>query len=185
MHFQLCPRHLRADAGAAGGVRAHGTPTRGARRRGPRDRRRPAGGGSAYGHDGGAAVRLAGEVSHLLALLPRRPAPDPAGVAHWILARRRGGAGTLYEGVRRLRAGSLLTLSARDGARSRRYWAPSYREPRELGEPERSGALGGAIERAVERRLAKAAPTAVLLSGGLDSATVAAAAARRAPGEVY
>jgi len=140
---------------------------------------------SAYVHDGGAAVRFAGEVSHLLALLPRRPAPDPAGVAHWILARPRGGAGTLYEGVRRLRAGSLLTLSARDGARSRRYWAPSYREPRELGEPERSGALGGAIERAVERRLAKAAPTAVLLSGGLDSATVAAAAARRAPGEVY
>jgi asparagine synthase (glutamine-hydrolysing) len=138
----------------------------------------------AYWHESGGSVRFAGEVAHLLGLLPRRPAPDPAGVAHWIAALPRSGSGTLYEGVRRLAPGSLLHLGGQQSGRTASHWGPTFREPRALTEPERSAALRAGLERAVERRLAPDGPTAVLLSGGLDSATVAALAATRAPGGV-
>src|SRR5262249_44553732 len=58
----------------------------------------------------GDSVVFASEMHHLLALLPRRPGPDPASVAHWLVARNRPGPRTLYKGIRRLRPAGMLLL---------------------------------------------------------------------------
>jgi asparagine synthase (glutamine-hydrolysing) len=154
---------------------------------------------SVFVSESGGCLRFAGEIHHLLRLLPTRPAPDPLGVAHWISVSGREGPQTLYEGIRRLQPGSVLILD-RSRAREDRYWAPRFAEPfgrSGSGTPGRSGSgtLGrsgsGALERvrssldlAVARRVDADGPTGVLMSGGLDSASVAALAAELTPGTV-
>ncbi|HSS43617.1 MAG TPA: asparagine synthase-related protein [Solirubrobacterales bacterium] len=119
----------------------------------------------------GTVLRFASELKGLLAMLPATPAPDPAGVAHWIAVSSRPGTGTLYEGIERLGPGEAIALG-RDGARRWRYWEPRFRQPlEEAGLAER---VREALGIAVERRLAGPGETGVLMSGGLDSATVAA-----------
>ena len=139
---------------------------------------------SVFLHETGGVLRFAGEIRHLLALLPSRPPPDRASVAHWLTMSRRPGSATLYEGVRRLDPGAALHLG-RHGARERAYWAPRFYEPVEQPVDELALELRGALERAVGRRLDPGESTAILMSGGLDSSAVAALAARAgAPGRV-
>jgi asparagine synthase (glutamine-hydrolysing) len=85
---------------------------------------------------------------------------------------------TYFSGVRRVPPGHLLR-QGRDGRRGcRRYWRPApYRDRIEwVPDAEVDERFAALLERAVRRSLSLGAP-AVLLSGGLDSATVAAASA--------
>jgi len=123
--------------------------------------------------EAGGRVHFASELRDLLDLLPATPAPDPAGVAHWIALSTRPGTGTLYEGVERLGPGEMLRLGPGGVGRSR-YWEPRFHEPLELGEEEWAERVREGLRFAVRRRLDPEAGTAVLLSGGLDSASIAA-----------
>ena len=128
----------------------------------------------------GDGVLFAEHEHQILDLLPTAPGPDRLAVEHWI---ERGGippGRTLYEGISRLPPAHRLLLS-RDGVAVERYWAPRY-----------EGTLEGSREEVVERLRAeafaavdRAAGTdrvAVRLSGGLDSACVAAGLAARGAG---
>jgi asparagine synthase (glutamine-hydrolysing) len=132
--------------------------------------------GCVYLYEQGGVVRFAGELRELLELLPSTPAPDGVSVAHWLAASARPGAHTLYEGVRRLEPGTMLLLG-REGAREEVYWRPRFREPQPLTPPAAAARVRGALELAVTRRLDPGRRTGVLMSGGLDSASVAALAA--------
>jgi asparagine synthase (glutamine-hydrolysing) len=136
-----------------------------------------------YLTDTAGGLCFASEIHQLLALLPTRPAPDPASVAHWIAASNRPGTATLYTGVRRLNPGSVLLLD-RHGAREEPYWSPRYVEPLQLPDEQLAARVRASIELAVQRRLDPEGETGVLMSGGLDSAAVAAVAAAQAPGRV-
>lgn len=139
---------------------------------------------SMFLHDASEALCFAGEVRHLLALLPRRPAPDPVGVAHWVSMSNRPGSATLYTGIRRMNPGAMLLLG-REGVREQRYWAPRFTEPLTGSEPDVAQQMRAALDRAVRLRIGSDdGSTGVLMSGGLDSASVAAVAARQAPGRV-
>jgi len=138
---------------------------------------------SLFLHDGFGALCFASEIRHLLALLPRRPGPDPVSVAHWITMSNRPGSATLYEGVRRLNPGSA-TLLDRNGTRELRYWAPRFGEPLSDPEPQLAERVRAGLEGAVARKLSADSLTGVLMSGGLDSSSVAAVAATVAPGRV-
>jgi asparagine synthase (glutamine-hydrolysing) len=127
-------------------------------------------------HQEGPTLRFAGEIRQLLALLPSTPPPDRAGVAHWIAVSSRPGSGTLYEGIQRLGPGEVVELGPA-GSRTRRYWAPRFREP--LPAEGLAGRVREGMELAVERRLAGAGATGVLMSGGLDSAAIAALGGER------
>lgn len=130
-----------------------------------------------------AGAYFATEIRDLLALLPRRPPPDPVGVAHWLAVSGRPGPGTLYAGIRRLEPGALLLLN-RDGVREERYWTPRFEEPLNVSDSELSARVGETIGCAVRRRLSPSGLTGVMMSGGLDSASIAALAAKHAPGRV-
>lgn len=138
---------------------------------------------SMFLHDTAEGLCFASEIRHLLALLPRRPAPDPVSLAHWLTMGNRPGAATLYAGIRRLNPGSMLLLD-RAGAHEARYWAPRFSEPLRGSEADVAQAMRAALDRAVQRRIGSIGHTGVLMSGGLDSASVAAVAATAAPGRV-
>jgi asparagine synthase (glutamine-hydrolysing) len=136
----------------------------------------------AYLWRSGRALRVATELPALLDSLPRRPAPDEASVAHWVTAGSRPGTATLYSGVERLGPGELVALGERP--RTIRYWQPRYEEPLDLAPEELAERVRAGLDLAVGRRLRGDAPAAVLLSGGLDSASIAAVAAAAGPDRV-
>lgn len=128
-------------------------------------------------HDSGGRLLFASDVRHLLAVLPRTPGPDPAALAHWISNSFMRGDNSLYEGIRRLPGGHLLRYA--DGAWDvQRYWQPRYKRPLRASRAELVERLRDALERSVARRSPDGASTGVLLSGGLDSSSVAAVGAR-------
>jgi asparagine synthase (glutamine-hydrolysing) len=135
-------------------------------------------------HRRGDSLLFATEMRYLLALVPRRPEPDPVSVVHWLLADNQPGQRTLFSGVGRLQPGSLLRLDRR-GASERRYWQPRFEGPLELPADDLVARLRGALDRAVARQSSASGPTGVLMSGGLDSSSLAALGAAQAPGRVF
>lgn len=129
-----------------------------------------------YLHKHSGVLSFATELHELLELLPATPAPDRAALAHWLAASNRPGDGTMYEGVRRLDPGAMLLLGT-GGLRRRSYWQPRYRDPDPADPDEAVARVRAGLERSVARRLGSAGRVGVLMSGGLDSATVAALAA--------
>jgi asparagine synthase (glutamine-hydrolysing) len=125
----------------------------------------------------GGRLLFASEISHLLALMPATPAPDPVSMAHWLNVSAPPGDRTLYRGVQRLPAGHLLRLD-RGGIRASRYWTPRYRGTLRGSRDELATGLREVLTEAVRRRLMPEDRTGVLLSGGLDSSSVAAVAMR-------
>ncbi len=96
-----------------------------------------------------------------------------------LLRRYVPGDRTLFEGVRRLTPGTVATLSK--GRFIERRWArPPLAEvrPRAADRAAAEAALAQTLETAVRLRLRADAPAGVFLSGGLDSSTIAALAAR-------
>src|SRR5579872_2299977 len=122
-------------------------------------------------------IHCAGDVSELLAARRRRPAPDPLAIAHWLTVSAAPDGATLYEGVRRLEAGHVLELGT---GHTRRYWSPAYEAPLANSRSDAVAGVRAGLERAVHRRLVDATASGVLLSGGLDSGSVAALARCRA-----
>ncbi len=138
------------------------------------------GAGGLYLRTDGRRLWFASEIAHLLALLPSRPAPDRVSVTHWVGLSARPGPQTLFEGITRLEPGCLLALGEARAA-PRRYWQPRFREPEIRTAPAFVAELREGLERSVRARTAREGRTGVLMSGGLDSATVAALTAREDP----
>jgi asparagine synthase (glutamine-hydrolysing) len=139
------------------------------------------GAGSLYFHSTGSRLRFATEIGDLLERLPSRPAPDEAALVRWLADTCTPEGRTLYRGVSRLGAGRLLTMD-RDGIDVRRYWAPSFNGSKQLSRAEGAEAAREALAAAVRRQVPADASCGVLLSGGLDSSTVAALTRRRLSG---
>jgi asparagine synthase (glutamine-hydrolysing) len=119
----------------------------------------------------------------ILDLLPSVSGPDPLALAQWIESGSVPSGRTLFEGIRRIPPAHTALLSA-GGIAIEPYWRPRY-------EGVAAGSRAAVAERlrttafaAVQRAAQGAHRPAVMLSGGLDSACVAAGlAARRGAGE--
>jgi asparagine synthase (glutamine-hydrolysing) len=107
---------------------------------------------------------------------------DRVRVAEW-LALEMDTERSFVEGVTVLPPGHCAWIDS-EGLRRRRYWTIDPDRIVELGSPEAYAAeLREVFESAVERRLPAGQPVGVLLSGGLDSTSVAATAARLRPSD--
>lgn len=134
---------------------------------------------SVYWLADGRRLFFASEIRLLLRLLRRRPAPNELAVIHWIANSATPPEQTLYESVMELPAGELLLFDA-EGWRRRRYWAARYEEPIDRSRSEVTEELWAALRRAVELRLDDPSRVGILMSGGVDSSAVAAAAVEAA-----
>jgi asparagine synthase (glutamine-hydrolysing) len=129
------------------------------------------GAGGLFWKDVGGEVAFASEVTYLLRIVPRRPAPDPLALAAWIDRGMVDPGTTLFEGVRRLEAGHAIVWTP-EGRQIVRYWVP---QPTRTADPNSDEVRARLVE-ATTRRIPADASAGVRLSGGLDSGTVAAAA---------
>jgi asparagine synthase (glutamine-hydrolysing) len=102
---------------------------------------------------------------------------DPAALPHYLSAFAVPEPYSLVKGVRRLRAGHALTADA-DGVREYEYWDCAPQDGPDHGIDAYVDEVGELLEDAVRRRLVSDVPVGVLLSGGVDSRTIATMASR-------
>jgi asparagine synthase (glutamine-hydrolysing) len=111
-------------------------------------------------------------------LLPSSPGPDRLALARWIDRGSVPSGRTLFESIRRVPPAHRALLSAQNVA-IEPYWRPRYEGVTGGPRQEIAERLGDAAFAAVARAAEGARQPAVSLSGGLDSACVAAGLAAR------
>jgi asparagine synthase (glutamine-hydrolysing) len=127
-------------------------------------------------HESGPVLSFASEVRPLLALQPQRPSPNLEAVALYLSPSESHEEPVPYEGIRRVPGGNVVRLA--DGRWTlERYWEPRYREPLPGLPAEHAEGIREHVAAAIHRTTAPADDVGILLSGGLDSTTVAALAA--------
>jgi len=130
-----------------------------------------------YSSSGGEVV-LGEHDADVLELLPSTPAPDRMAVVQWIEHGTLPEGRSLFGGVRRLRAGHLLELTP-NSAKERSYWQPSYEGVDDRSREDLADMLREETFAAIARARGGAHAPALCVSGGLDSACVAAGLAHQ------
>jgi asparagine synthase (glutamine-hydrolysing) len=138
--------------------------------------RSPFGAKTVFYHNAGEFVAFATMPKALFALsVPRRL--NRQGIADLLVLVPPEPGASLYEGIGSLEPGHLLTAD-RQGCRVRAFWAPELRKELRLrSDQEYEEAFTELFDRVVADQLRSLNPVGLLLSGGLDSTSVAAAAA--------
>lgn len=126
----------------------------------------------------GSALAVASEAHQLLAHPEIPRGLDQKALVDYLLNRRPAPSATMFEGVRALPPGHLL-VADEAGERLVRFWDPAEMAVPAPASAEEAGArFREVFDRAVGDRTEDCGPACgVLLSGGLDSSSVAAAAA--------
>ncbi len=127
----------------------------------------------------GRRVAVASEIGALIAAGLATPELDRTALDHYLACRFVPAPRTLFKGISKLPAAS--TLIAEDGAAPR---IETWREPpgdphRDLSDDELADLLAERFADAVERQMMSDVPYGAVLSGGVDSAAVVAAMAKR------
>jgi asparagine synthase (glutamine-hydrolysing) len=112
---------------------------------------------------------------HALADVPY--APDEDRIAEFLVLMPQTGQQSFFHGIERVEPGHLVTVTA-DGLAARRHWQPRRHEVTLRRPEDYSEALRELLDQAVSCRLRGAEDVGACLSGGFDSAAVAATAAR-------
>lgn len=121
----------------------------------------------------GDGILFAEHERELLELLPRTPGPDRLALLRWIDGAITTPGNTLYEGLHRLPAAHRLSLDGTD-VRVERWWDIAYQGTETGTATMLAEHLREAAFAAIGRAAAGSERPAVKLSGGLDSACVAA-----------
>ncbi|MEZ6234797.1 MAG: asparagine synthase (glutamine-hydrolyzing) [Phycisphaerales bacterium] len=130
-----------------------------------------------------AGLVIASDADAVLAMLARRPGPNPTALAHVLAHGYSPAPETVWQGVSKLGPGECLEWRPGAGVRVRRWWSPpecvreSASGPSILAEQsEEFEAIWGEV---VGDHLLSDVPVGLFLSGGLDSSAVAVALAGR------
>lgn len=136
-----------------------------------------------YGVFGGELI-FGSELKALIAHPSVRRELDPDAAYHYFSFDYVPAPRSIFKGIRKLPAGHLLTWES-GKLKVRKYWDVNFDKPAKrptIGEA--SERLVDLISDSVEKRLISDVPLGVLLSGGIDSSTVAAFAARHSSSKV-
>lgn len=131
----------------------------------------------------GRSLRFASELKALLALDDQPRQLSPQGLHRFFAQGFPGPARSLVEGIVPVPPGSAL-IADRDGWRVEPFWQPRrHPQIRDLGEA--LDAFDRLWPQVVDDQLISDVPVSLLLSGGIDSALIAAALPKRADLSVY
>jgi asparagine synthase (glutamine-hydrolysing) len=140
----------------------------------------PLGARTLFFHTTGGRLVFASDIGAVLRLLPTRPDIDDRAAVQWLALGSILGHRTLYAGVRRLEAGTCLKFD-RLGCSQRSYWRPRYEAPLRIAPEEAAEEVHSRLRDTIAERLRGRKRAGILLSGGLDSSMVAAAAREAEP----
>ncbi|MFY8092435.1 MAG: asparagine synthetase B family protein [Niveispirillum sp.] len=140
--------------------------------------RDPVGNRPLHYHVGQGWFAFASMPKGLLALPDVPTGPDPARLLTWQMLLPLQGPNSFYTGVSRLDIGHLAIVTADGQVRDRRYWTPTALPRRRTiwGDDDADG-LRDVLDEAVKAQVRGTGGTALMLSGGLDSAAIASSAA--------
>ena len=137
----------------------------------------------------GRGLSFASELSALLTVTPSAPDLDLDAMDAYMVLGYVPGPRTIVQGVEQLSPGSVLTWDAHENViRTRRYWSArrSVRAGHEA-EEELTAETVRLLERSIAGTLVSDVPVGIFLSGGVDSALIAAmvTATTRAPPQTF
>ena len=114
---------------------------------------------------------FASEIKALLTLPGVRRELDLNALSHYMSLRCLPGEDTLFAGIRKLPAASVMTVSTR-GRSLRQLWRPSYEPKLVLPEARLIDRLEDLLAQVVQEHLMSEVPLGAFLSGGIDSSLV-------------
>jgi asparagine synthase (glutamine-hydrolysing) len=133
----------------------------------------------------GGAFLFGSEIKAIVAHPAMRAAVDPEGLVEYFTFQNYFTDHTLFNGVRLLPAGSIMRILADelgDAPAPRRYWDFEFREPKEREDEEAyCEELDRLFAQAVRRQFVSDVEVGAYLSGGIDSGSITALAARQFP----
>lgn len=129
----------------------------------------------------GKALTFASEIKAFLALPNFRAAVDPSALHEYFTFQNQFRNHTLFAGVEMLPPATVLKIDA-DGESSTRYWDFDFsRRDETIGREEAVEETRRLMLQAIERQLVSDVPVGAYLSGGMDSGSLVAGAARHIP----
>jgi asparagine synthase (glutamine-hydrolysing) len=140
-----------------------------------------------YYHAGGGFFVFGSEIKSIFASGALRARVNPEALPEYFTFQNMASDQTLFEGVRSLPPGHVLTLELAQpdsGPRLRRYWGFDFsrmRTPAELPEARCTEELAGLAEAAVRRQLVSDVTVGSYLSGGMDSGSIVGFASHQIP----
>jgi asparagine synthase (glutamine-hydrolysing) len=137
-----------------------------------------------YWHWDGRRLVFGSEIKSLLAHGGVRREVSADALAEYFSFQNLFSDRTLFEGIHLLPPASTLTLDAASGStpRERRYWDyPFHAGPAEISAADAADRVHELLVQAVTRQLVADVPLGAYLSGGIDSGSIAAIAARQRP----
>jgi asparagine synthase (glutamine-hydrolysing) len=119
-------------------------------------------------------IAFASEIKALLPILPGRPEIEPGALRQFLQNQFAGGEDTLISGVRRVLPGEALIIDAGLHCEHLRYWSALDVAPRRIGVDEAREELDRLMHQAMVEHMRSDVPFGLFLSGGVDSAVLAA-----------
>ena len=135
-----------------------------------------------YWWSDGRRVALASEIGALLDAGLAQPEVDRVALDHYLACRFVPAPRTLFKGIQKLPAASTLIAEEGSAPRIQTWRAPPGEPHRDLSDDALAAHLAERFADAVERQMMSDVPYGAFLSGGVDSAAVVAAMAKRGGG---
>ena len=135
-----------------------------------------------YWRESASGLQFGSEVKAILAHPDAVPAVDMEGLLEYMTFQNFLGERTLFAGIKLLPPGAILRADPSGIRDMRTYWDFDFREPEKpLSEREYDSRCNELFEQAVKRQLMSDVPVSSYLSGGMDSGSITAVAARENP----
>lgn len=138
-----------------------------------------------YSHTPEGRTAFASELAPLLEHPDVDRRIDPVAIDQYLSYRVVPAPHTIYQQVRKVLPGTMLTFAPQGPVVERRYWRFDFSGPTQDGPPEQiARQIDHLLTTAVADRMESEVPLGAMLSGGLDSSLVVAMAARQYPGRL-
>ncbi len=119
-------------------------------------------------------IAFASEIKALLPVLPGRPEVDPGALRRFLQNQFAGGEDTLLHGIQRVLPGEALLVHPDLRLERLRYWSALDVTPRTIDADTARAELDGLMHAAMHEHMRSDVPFGLFLSGGVDSAVLAA-----------